>query len=81
MESLSGIAASTVHSVVVQQSPPSPRVVALGGGTGLPVLLRGLKELLLPAAGSTGAARWERDRLTAIVTVADDGGSSGRLRP
>lgn len=42
------------------------KVVAIGGGTGLSTLLRGLKE-------STG-------NLTAIVTVADDGGSSGRLR-
>jgi uncharacterized cofD-like protein len=43
-----------------------PRVVSLGGGTGLSTLLRGLKKY-------TG-------NLTAIVTVADDGGSSGRLR-
>ena len=43
-----------------------PRVVAIGGGTGLSVLLRGLKE--------------HTSNLTAIVTVADDGGSSGRLR-
>lgn len=43
-----------------------PRIVAIGGGTGLPVLLRGLKEYT--------------ENLTAIVTVADDGGSSGRLR-
>lgn len=43
-----------------------PRIVVIGGGTGIPVLLRGLKEY-------TG-------NLTAIVTVADDGGSSGRLR-
>ena len=43
------------------------RVVAFGGGTGLPVLLRGLRE---PVG----------DGLTAVVTVADDGGSSGRLR-
>lgn len=43
-----------------------PRVVALGGGTGLPVLLRGLKKYT--------------DNITAVVTVADDGGSSGRLR-
>jgi uncharacterized cofD-like protein len=43
-----------------------PRVVALGGGTGLSTLLRGMKKY-------TG-------NLTAIVTVADDGGSSGRLR-
>jgi uncharacterized cofD-like protein len=43
-----------------------PRVVAIGGGTGLSQLLRGLKE--------------HTSNLTAIVTVADDGGSSGRLR-
>jgi uncharacterized cofD-like protein len=57
-----------------------PRIVALGGGTGLPALLRGLRE---PAAGEPRGARpveADRDRLTAVVTVADDGGSSGRLR-
>lgn len=43
------------------------RVVAFGGGTGLPVLLSGLRERV---AGD----------LTAVVTVTDDGGSSGRLR-
>lgn len=43
-----------------------PKIVALGGGTGLSTLLRGLKTY-------TG-------NLTAIVTMADDGGSSGRLR-
>jgi len=43
-----------------------PRVVAIGGGTGLSVLLRGMKE--------------RTSNLTAIVSVADDGGSSGRLR-
>lgn len=43
-----------------------PKVVAIGGGTGLSTLLRGMKN-------RTG-------NLTAIVTVADDGGSSGRLR-
>jgi uncharacterized cofD-like protein len=43
-----------------------PRIVAIGGGTGLSVVLRGLKE-------------FDAD-LTAVVTVADDGGSSGRLR-
>lgn len=44
----------------------SPAVVAIGGGTGASGLLRGLKE--------------HTDKLTAIVTVADDGGSSGRFR-
>jgi uncharacterized cofD-like protein len=43
-----------------------PRIVALGGGTGLSTLLRGLKEY--------------SDNITAIVSVADDGGSSGKLR-
>ncbi|MGA9232073.1 MAG: gluconeogenesis factor YvcK family protein, partial [Exiguobacterium oxidotolerans] len=42
------------------------KVVAIGGGTGLSTLLRGLKHYPLD--------------ITAIVTVADDGGSSGRLR-
>lgn len=54
------------------------RVVALGGGTGLPTALRGLRAALF------GSRPWdpERDqaRLTAIATVADDGGSSGKLR-
>ena len=43
-----------------------PRVVAIGGGNGLSTMLRGLKNRV-------------RD-LTAIVTVADDGGGSGMLR-
>ena len=66
--------------------PPPParargnvRVVALGGGTGLPVVLRGLKAALFPT-GRAGARTTDPHRLTAIVTVADDGGSSGRLR-
>ena len=56
-----------------------PRIVALGGGTGLPVVLRGLRDRLFPAEWRGAPARG-RERLTAIVTVADDGGSSGRLR-
>src|SRR6266545_488467 len=43
-----------------------PRVVAFGGGTGMSALLRGLRHYT--------------DRITAIVTVTDNGGSSGRLR-
>ena len=43
-----------------------PKIVVLGGGTGLSNLLRGLKQY--------------SSNITAIVTVADDGGSSGRLR-
>jgi uncharacterized cofD-like protein len=56
-----------------------PKVVAIGGGTGLPVVLEGLKHLLFtgPTMVRTESAQ---DCLTAIVTVTDDGGSSGRLR-
>ncbi len=43
-----------------------PKIVTIGGGTGMSTLLRGLKH--------------HTDHITAIVTVADDGGSSGRLR-
>ncbi|MCP5101262.1 MAG: uridine diphosphate-N-acetylglucosamine-binding protein YvcK, partial [Chloroflexi bacterium] len=43
-----------------------PNIVAIGGGTGMPSLLRGLRQ--------------HTQNITAIVTVADDGGSSGRLR-
>ena len=57
----------------------SLRVVALGGGTGLPLLLGGLRAALFPSGGRRGLDR-ARQRLTAIVTAADDGGSSGRLR-
>ncbi len=48
------------------QRKRGPRIVAIGGGTGLPALLRGLTTFT--------------DNITAIITVADDGGSSGRLR-
>jgi uncharacterized cofD-like protein len=52
-------------------------VVAIGGGTGLPTVLRGLRahDHLSHAWGPYGS----RDAITAIVTVTDDGGSSGRL--
>ncbi|PYQ55277.1 MAG: hypothetical protein DMF78_02580 [Acidobacteria bacterium] len=56
----------------------APRIVALGGGTGLPVLLRGLRDAL--RAGEATASTPPADVLTAVVSVADDGGSSGRLR-
>ena len=53
-------------------------VVALGGGTGLSTLLRGLKEYV--TRRRDGANLQPISDLTAIVTVTDDGGSSGRLR-
>lgn len=55
-----------------------PRVVAVGGGTGLPNVLKGLRtQLCLERPGGDAQPR---ECLTAIVTVTDDGGSSGRLR-
>jgi uncharacterized cofD-like protein len=58
----------------MQDSSPL-RVVAIGGGTGLSSLLQGLKHYAAPPDGQ----RPQVD-ITAIVTVTDDGGSSGRLR-
>mgnify|MGYP001557984581 CR=1 FL=1 len=49
-----------------KQLSRGPRIVTIGGGTGLSVLLTGVKEYT--------------SNISAIVTVADDGGSSGRLR-
>ncbi|HYN16109.1 MAG TPA: gluconeogenesis factor YvcK family protein [Terriglobales bacterium] len=62
-------------------APSALRVVAMGGGTGLSTLLKGLKRYVKPpgeAAPATGAAAIAQ--LSAVVTVTDDGGSSGRLR-
>lgn len=55
-------------------------VVALGGGTGLSTLLRGLKEYVARRRDYPANLRQPISDLTAIVTVTDDGGSSGRLR-
>lgn len=64
----SGGTPSWRRSSVLIPSSEAPAVTAVGGGTGLAVLLRGLK------------GRVPADRLRAVVTVTDDGGSSGRLR-
>jgi uncharacterized cofD-like protein len=67
MEPLASRGAPLVDLLVRQRAlARGPRIVAIGGGTGLSALLRGLKAY--------------SSNLTAIVTVADDGGSSGRLR-
>lgn len=55
------------------------RVVAIGGGTGLSTLLKGLKHFV-PAPGESRKDGAFISRLSAVVTVTDDGGSSGRLR-
>lgn len=55
------------------------RVVAIGGGTGLSTLLRGLRRHV-SAPGQIDGAGVEISDLAAVVTVTDDGGSSGRLR-
>jgi len=58
------------------------RVVAIGGGTGLSTLLKGLKKFVLTPTDLLSAPQDStviRD-LCAVVTVSDDGGSSGRLR-
>jgi len=54
------------------------RVVAIGGGTGLSTLLRGLRRHVV--APSDGVWQGAISDLAAVVTVTDDGGSSGRLR-
>ena len=56
----------TESSYLERRREQGPRVVAIGGGTGLSTMLRGLKS--------------HTKNLTAIVTVADDGGGSGKLR-
>jgi len=58
---------------VVSKTPSRPlRIVSIGGGNGLSTLLRGLKRYVRATEGQLD--------ITAIVTVTDDGGSSGRLR-
>jgi uncharacterized cofD-like protein len=62
------------------------RVVAIGGGTGLSTLLRGFKRYVAPPAASLAGPNSRTSfpvhigELCAVVTVSDDGGSSGRLR-
>ena len=62
--------------MTVSQTNHGLKLVATGGGTGLSTLLAGLKLLV---GASDGDGVW-LEALSAIVTVSDDGGSSGRLR-
>src|SRR5262245_31138469 len=56
------------------------RMVSIGGGTGLSTLLAGLKALARPEPVAAESKLPWIETLTAVVTVTDDGGSSGRLR-
>src|SRR5271167_2264379 len=67
----------SLHSKILRRGF---RVVALGGGTGLSALLRGLKEHLARRNEDIFTKERPISDIAAIVTVTDDGGSSGRLR-
>jgi uncharacterized cofD-like protein len=58
---------------------PELRVVAIGGGTGLSTLLKGLKRYVMTPSLAPSGQPTIRE-LSGVVTVSDDGGSSGRLR-
>lgn len=68
------------HSRAKGRPFPGFRVVALGGGTGLSALLRGLREHVMRQGDHRPTQQRPITDLAAIVTVTDDGGSSGRLR-
>jgi uncharacterized cofD-like protein len=74
----------TAELATPQQTAPLARglrVVAIGGGTGLSTLLRGLKRYVLTSSEASTSPETAVIRdLSAVVTVSDDGGSSGRLR-
>ncbi len=81
MNSSTSLAPSTQPAIVDAQARPL-RVVAIGGGTGLSTLLRGLRRHVsacIPCGPSPSESGLISD-LAAVVTVTDDGGSSGRLR-
>jgi uncharacterized cofD-like protein len=66
--------------IVLHPSEKAPlQVVCIGGGTGLSTLLSGLKKHARSVQGEIRSGQPEIE-ITAVVTVSDDGGSSGRLR-
>jgi uncharacterized cofD-like protein len=71
----------TSESLLKSAEDREIRVVAIGGGTGLSTLLKGLKQYV-PAVGTPASSAEAPiiSDLTAVVTVTDDGGSSGLLR-
>ena len=62
------------NRLVVENLPERTRIVCIGGGTGLPVVLKGLARRAKPTPSDPGL------EITAVVAMSDDGGSSGRLR-
>ena len=76
--------ASLAQDAARERHESQLRVVALGGGTGLSTLLRGFKHYVASAHASSAADAGSPPSLisdlAAVVTVTDDGGSSGRLR-
>jgi uncharacterized cofD-like protein len=79
LEALSSYPLSVPADAEAAAQPRPLRVVAIGGGTGLSTLLRGLRRHV-PAVGEVRAASGLISDLAAVVSVTDDGGSSGRLR-
>lgn len=67
------------NQIACRQEQRGFKVVAMGGGTGLSTLLRGLKQYVR-APGEAPVKRPFISQLSAVVTVSDDGGSSGKLR-
>ena len=81
-ERLGGTVGGTVNNKKSKPKtlPRGFRVVAIGGGTGLSTLLRGMKEYVVRRSDEHPNSERPISELTAVVTVTDDGGSSGRLR-
>ena len=77
--SISGASAPGSEALEDPTTPGTLRVVAIGGGTGLSTLLRGLRRHVAVPDWPTQVPCHISD-LAAVVTVTDDGGSSGRLR-
>ena len=65
---------------MIKQFNAGQKLVAIGGGTGLSTLLRGLKHHVPNTGCIEMRPEYWIDQLTAVVTVTDDGGSSGQLR-
>ena len=78
------MSSAAAPGLILGRGRPAPaqglKVVCVGGGTGLSTLLSGLKAYVGALPGELQDDARPVGRLTAVVTVSDDGGSSGRLR-